>query len=148
MARRTIFLPDDLDAALKTMPASFNISQVCQQALRGEVERLEGPQPEDKTTEGILERFRAEKANFMKEAFSVGVADGINWAKKSSYSELSGWAEHARSVLTDIFCVPPFTIPDDLEPSEESFGETPHYQRGVLSGILRFWKLVEARTGR
>lgn len=40
MARRTIFLPDELADVLKVLAAQINVSEVCAQALRAEVDRL------------------------------------------------------------------------------------------------------------
>ena len=58
MPRKTIYLPDELDLAIRTHPGEINISKVCAEALRAELTAREGIRT---SMEGLLSQiFRNE----------------------------------------------------------------------------------------
>ena len=58
MPRKTIYIPDELDLAIRNHPGEINVSQVCAEALRAELSARESIH----SVEGLLlQIFRNEK---------------------------------------------------------------------------------------
>lgn len=101
MPKVNIYLPDDLAAAVRAR--SVPVSEVCQRALRREVERMTALENATTDAERVAERLRATRDEGTDQERREGFEDGTGWARDyASWSELVGVAELSREHWTSL----------------------------------------------
>lgn len=84
----TLSMPDILYEKLQSWRASFNLSKLFQDALADAIQRKEDFQKrvaEDLDMTEIIRRLKQEKQNWEKKYYSLGIAEGLQWAKLAHY---------------------------------------------------------------
>ena len=91
--RISVSVPDDLHEMMEKWKQSFNFSNICQNAIRGEIERKEDFQKrlkgDEEEMEQIIERLRNEKAESDQNYLEDGKRAGLSWAKISHYDDVT-----------------------------------------------------------
>jgi post-segregation antitoxin (ccd killing protein) len=96
MAQRiNISIPEELYAELEKWRDQLNVSGICQEALRKEVARQEAVATAGDDLDAVVERLRAEKDEWEKHWYEVGVQLGYEWAKRAGYRRLVEWLQRA-----------------------------------------------------
>jgi len=96
MAQRiNISIPDELHADLEKWRDQLNVSGICQEALRKEAARLEAVATAGDDLDAVVKRLRAEKDEWEKHWYEVGVQLGYEWARRARYRRLLESLDHA-----------------------------------------------------
>jgi post-segregation antitoxin (ccd killing protein) len=102
MAQRiNISIPDELHAELEKWREQLNVSGICQEALRKEVARLEAVATAGGDLDAVVKRLRAEKDEWEKHWYEVGIQLGHEWARRAPYQRLLEWEPIARPAPED-----------------------------------------------
>jgi hypothetical protein len=89
--RRTISLPDELDARLERLQDRINVSRVCATALEKEIAMLEvTPVEADPDVQRVLRRLQSVKERW----YDRGRKDGRRWAIEVATRQELKWAGH------------------------------------------------------
>jgi post-segregation antitoxin (ccd killing protein) len=78
MAKLTIYLPDDLAAAVRE--AGISTSPVCQRALAQEVRNVKARTPSEDQLQAAIARLNGEADDAHLMWFDAGLKDGAEWA--------------------------------------------------------------------
>lgn len=92
-ARINISVPDELHRELEQFRDRLNISEVCQDALRREVVRMQPPDGSLDVTDDIIDRLRTEKEEFERDSRERGFQTGLEWARRAKFRDLRMWGE-------------------------------------------------------
>jgi hypothetical protein len=97
---------------------------------------------EQKELAAVINRLIEEKKEVDGYHFSLGVKEALDWAKSARYQDLIEQVAVAKDDESGIF------FPDEISEIEEERKEVipgfdpDIYERGWVTGILRFWKKV------
>jgi hypothetical protein len=101
MARVSIYVPDDLKARMDGIGQAANWSEVVRPAILSEVANHEHRKGANMTT--VVERLRASKEKYLKEAEKYGLEAGRRWASDTAeYNELVQVANYWESSRWDV----------------------------------------------
>jgi predicted transcriptional regulator len=101
MARVSIYVPDDLKARMDRIGEAANWSEVVRPAILSEVANREHRKGANMAT--VVERLRASKEKYLKEAEHYGLEAGRKWASdKAEYYELVQVANYWETSRWDV----------------------------------------------
>jgi post-segregation antitoxin (ccd killing protein) len=141
MPRVTIYLPDDLDAAVRA--AKVPMSATCQAALLLELGKVRRMEAESFNPEEVAERL----VRHEQEEFQEGRTLGLRWAANvASYEELESLAGHYGSEWGSLGFEDDETLPEFLkhqkhEDIAEEFEQTP-FTEGIIAGAAEVLRAV------
>jgi hypothetical protein len=131
----TISIPNDLKRHLADpkIRKSFNVSRVCQEALRREVSRLLNLPTQLAQMEAVLLRLRNERDQVDDEWFAIGSAAARDWVEhEAPYAQLRLLGQTS---LDNRLQMLRHTPPDSLTRLIERHGQTPGFSKeGFLAG--------------
>jgi len=84
----TITIPEELFERLEGVKSNFNVSGVCQEAIRQEVNRQELLTKENGKMKDVIERLKVEKQDYDTKYRDMGFNDGYEIAKQMHFKEL------------------------------------------------------------
>jgi hypothetical protein len=113
----TIYVPKEVAEALDRYRARLNVSQICAQALREEVGKMETRLAEGEGLELLLERLRRERQRSATHEHEKERARGraAKWVARAHYDQLRHYGELDPQGAPDGFYETEFRFPDDGE---------------------------------
>jgi len=162
--RLNISIPDELNEKLTKYKDSFNVSSVCQKAIKAEIEKIEDfnarISSEDQDMDEIVNRLKKERAEQFSNLVKIGKEDGYSWAKVAPYSDLMEAVNdkkfHGLMFLKSFyeFLAQKFSI--DTEDNLESYFKlrspeidiTAYYEiedlyfQAATEGVQEFWQYI------
>jgi hypothetical protein len=113
----TIYVPKEVADALDKYKARLNVSQICAQALRQEVGKMEIQTTEGGEFELLLERLRREREQSAAHAPELERARerAAKWVARAHFDQLRYYGELESDGDPDAFYETEFRFPDDGE---------------------------------
>jgi hypothetical protein len=168
MPQVTIYVPQDLAEALDRHRERLNVSQVCAQALRKEVGKLEveanplasseplpeEPEPPVDGMAALIERLRRQKQRSLEHADEVERARTRveAWLKKAHYEQIAHFGELEPTTDPDRFYAEPILLPHEEDATREwgrrrtrdglSFSFVA-YRRAWHEQVRAFWEQIK-----
>jgi hypothetical protein len=156
----TLYVPDALFERLEKYRDRINASAVLQRCLERELASLEAADQFDgEDLDRAIERLRSEKTVIEGEFRERGQAEGMSWALKASYGDLS-WCANAylrnSKKLTgsagSIYKMIREARSSRFEAVDHPTREDPPVVReafwmGFLEGVMRVWRKLEEASG-
>lgn len=157
MARVSIYVSDDLKARMDRIGEMSNWSEVVRPALLSEVVNQEHRKGASMST--VVERLKASKGRYLKEAGNLGLNAGRRWAsdtaeypellRVSNYWQSSRWDVELRGLRQLI------DAGENLSAEEfrdlvgcQGFEESDEFARGFAQGAADIYAEVEAEMGK
>lgn len=145
MARLNITIPDDLHERIDRWRERLNISRICQDAIRRELDKLEQIPGEVQDMHAALSRLGQQKAKIERSCFRKGVHDGLEWARQADYADLKRWGERQpNGELLDEVLRGPATDSAAGHETEVAWEPRP-YAEGWIAGVHQFWERARNR---
>lgn len=154
----SVTIPDGLFERLQAVKDRFNVSGMCQEAIKNEVYRQELLLKGTDKLENVIERLKEEKQNFTMQFYNDGFEDGCNYARKLEYAALieiatgnvyemhqSGVLEvWETEVLKELWKDMLEEKTDELKVRKNHF-DLDQYLSGWLDGVINFWHQIESK---
>lgn len=140
MARLNITVPDDLYKRVEKWRDRINLSRVCQEAIRRELDKLEQVPEQVREMREALSRLEREKAKIERSCFRKGVYDGLEWARGADYASLKRWGEQPTTAeaLEEVLRGP---AARSAAAHHDGPGWVPRsYAEGWIAGVNQFWE--------
>ena len=140
----TITIPDDLFERLQVVKSRFNVSGVCQEAIMTAVNIEEHRSKENPNQADVIERLKAEKAEFDEQWGDLGERDGYDIADRLSYEEFIDIETHGlnqRMHETDVLYTLDICFEDTCDDHPGIDKGT--YSEGWEKGVRRYWEEVK-----
>jgi len=152
----TLYVPDALFERLERYRDRINTSAILQRCLERELSSLEAAdQFEGDDLDQAIERLKAEKAVLEGEFRERGQAEGMTWALKASYGDLSWCANAYLRSESKIKGNPSAAYKLILKGPRRPFEEVNHptkndplaereaFWMGFVEGAMRVWERLE-----
>lgn len=165
MPQVTIYVPQDLADALDRQRQRLNVSQVCAQALREEVGKMDAvadpaaleASGEERTDEmpALIERLRLQKQRSLEHADEVERAGrrAEGWLKKAHYEQIKHFGEQDPTTDPDRFYAESFRLTMHEEVVMQVWGRqraqdglgfsVGAYRRAWHERVRAFWERVK-----
>lgn len=140
MARLNITVPDDLYKRAEKWRDRINLSRVCQEAIRRELDKLEQVPEQLREMREALSRLEREKAKIERSCFRKGVYDGLEWARGADYASLKRWGEQPATAeaLEEVLHGP--AARSAAVHHDDPGWEPRPYAEGWIAGVNQFWE--------
>jgi post-segregation antitoxin (ccd killing protein) len=140
MARLNITVPDGLYERIEKWRDRINLSRICQEAIRRELDKLEQVPEQVHEMREALARLEREKAKIERSCFRKGVYDGLEWARGADYASLKRWGGQppTAEALEEALRGPAarFAAAHSGDPGWEPWP----YAEGWIAGVNQFWE--------
>jgi post-segregation antitoxin (ccd killing protein) len=145
LARLNITIPDELHVRIEKWRERLNISRVCQDAIRRELDKLEQLPEEVRHMHEALSRLGQQKARVERSSFRKGVHDGLEWARQAEYPLLKHWGERTADgeFLGEVLKGPAASAA--ATHSGDAAWEPKPYAEGWIAGVQQFWERARSR---
>lgn len=157
MARVSIYVPDDLKVRMDRIGEAANWSEVVRPAILSEVANHEHRKGASMTT--VVERLKASKERYLKEAENCGLDAGRSWASNTAeYPELRRVANYWQGSRWEVELggLRQLIDPDENLSTEEfcelvgceGFEESDEFAEGFAHGAAEVYDEVEAEMDK